>query len=150
MQKNLVPGPGIDETESLDQPSPDKTEQDVWTIISQMPGAPSKETIDNWKSQYGDVYASILPVSEELLIFRAINRRDWRNLVASTMEGTENKTDWVNEQLCQRCSLHPKLTPETIRGDKCKGGTIDTLADQIMRASNFYPADFSMTLIRKI
>lgn len=97
------------------------------------PGGPSKEQIENWKKQYGDIYMT--EFDSETFVWRTLTRYEFKKVV--NVEGSEN--DWFREeQVSETCVLYPEdYTHDDM--SQGKAGIPAMLADQIMNKSGFMP-----------
>jgi len=96
-------------------------------------GGPTRDMIENWKRQYGDIYMT--KFDSETFIWRTLTRLEFKNLLNT--EG--DQTEWYREErLAELCVLWPlDYNHEKIIDGKA--GTPAILADQIMNKSGFMP-----------
>lgn len=93
---------------------------------------PTQIQIDEWKVKFGEAYvASFSP--EDKYIYRPLRRFEYKQIV-SLGQAAENKT-FAEEKIIQMCVVWPTIDPTKIA--TLKAGTISTLVDLIMAASNF-------------
>lgn len=95
-------------------------------------GGPSPEVIAQWKAQFEDVYCS--SINNQIYIYRSLSRQEYREVMG--IPGADPM--YQEERIVEKCLLFPKFDVFQMRK---KAGTISSLADQIMRASDFV-ADF--------
>ena len=125
-------------------PAEDPT-MDIYGLLSTIPDAPSKEKIDSWKRST-DVEASVFSETE-VYIWRPITWHEYKTLQQSAADNAQNP-NFFDEQILYKCVLWPKILPETL--PVLKGGTVPTLAQQIMEGSNFIPPQMAMNLVVKL
>ena len=95
----------------------------------------SAEQIAEWKIKFGEVYVAKFS-EEEKYIYRPLRRLEYKQLL--TLGQSENKS-FAEEKVVQTCVVHPVVDPTKIGA--LKAGTISTLVDLIMAASNFGVAE---------
>jgi hypothetical protein len=104
------------------------------------PGGPTKAVIDQWKTQFGDVYVTEV-ADEKYVIWRTLKRAEYRKLVndmelqiangASNAEATMNN----EEAMTKMCTLWPATGAMSIAADLA--GMPSIISQQIMEASGF-------------
>ena len=96
-------------------------------------GGPTRDMIENWKRQYGDIYMT--KFDNETFIWRTLTRLEFKNLLNT--EG--DQTEWYREErLAELCVLWPlDYNHEEIMDGKA--GIPAILADHIMNKSGFMP-----------
>ena len=88
------------------------------------------EQIAKWKEQYGDVYSAKL--SDDIqYIYRPMKRIEYKTIIAEP----QPPRAYMEEQIVTKCLISPKMNAADLGGEKA--GTISTLTDLIMAASNF-------------
>lgn len=135
----------VNETEEVvEQKKPD-----IFDLLAEKPGAPSKETVDRWKAQTGgDVYATVLGRGD-VFIFRSIKRLEWKNLEAQIKQAKQPDENALAEAVVKTCVLYPDLrSPEGFA--MVKAGTVPTLFDQICFYSNFMDPAISITMVYEL
>jgi hypothetical protein len=107
-------------------------------------GSPEQEVIEQWKSEYGEVYSTGFD-KDELYIWRPLSRSEYIQLqLQMQQQDPENPVDYelVAVEMCllwpQGCDLGKKA------------GTVSTLHEHIMQNSNFIPVQVSGYLIAKL
>jgi len=95
-------------------------------------GAPTQEQIDAWKIKHGDIFVAPFSPTEKF-IYRSIKRVEYKQLVDLNIS-TDNRA-FAEERVAQQCILWPEITAASL--PTMKAGTISTLVDLIMAASNF-------------
>lgn len=108
-------------------------------------GGPTAGDIVEWKKQYGRVYITEISF-DEYIIWRTINRREYKELVRSINHLMENsqvsevELNMYNEEaICQMCILFPALTDEEF--DNQLAGMPAIISQQILEQSGFRPID---------
>lgn len=140
---------------------PEKT---LLEVIQDLPNAPDQVTIDNWKAKYRDIFFSGFS-EEECFIFRALNRKEFRDLqIISQLTAAkedpktpaelelrikESVTSTFNQEdeVVVKCVLWPQLTIDELGS---KAGTVTTLFEQIMANSHFLSPQQAQALVVKL
>jgi len=89
------------------------------------------EQINEWKVKFGEVYVAKFS-EEEKYVYRPLRRLEYKQLL--TLGQGENKS-FAEEKVVQMCIVHPIVDPSKI--SLMKAGTVSTLVELIMTASNF-------------
>lgn len=113
----------------------------TWASLEQKP---SEEEIQQYRNLYGEIYLASFGEKENFL-FRPLKRQEWRNLMSQTQKLDEFKK---SEAIVMRGTVFPKLNNINIGG--LTAGTIDSLRDLILEASNFMTPDRAIQLVRKL
>jgi len=93
---------------------------------------PTQEEIDGWKERYGDIYvASFGP--EDKYIYRPMNRLEYKQIM-TVSQNNDNKM-FMEEKVVSSCVVWPKI--DVTKLPTSKAGTVSTLVELIMAASNF-------------
>lgn len=93
-------------------------------------GGPTKNEVDQWKSQHGDVYIS--EVGSDTFIWRPCSRKEWKDILK-----IQNADPlYREERLMERCLLWPKGYDFTAMA-RGKAGVPSQVSDQIMEKSGF-------------
>lgn len=96
-----------------------------------MVGGPTQELIDEWKKIHGDVFVATFS-PEDKYIYRPLKRFEYKQIIGVSQ--ADNKA-FAEEKVVQMCVVWPAIDPTKIA--MFKAGTISTLVDLIMAASNF-------------
>ena len=94
-------------------------------------GGPTQAEIDGWKEKFGDVYVASFS-DDEKFIYRPMKRFEYKQVVQ--LNSGDNRT-FAEEKVAQMCIVWPAIDPTTV--STLKAGTISTIVDLIMSASNF-------------
>ena len=94
-------------------------------------GGPTQVQIDEWKAKFGDVFVAKFS-SEEKFIYRPLRRFEYKQILSVSQQ--DNKA-FAEEKVVQTCVLWPVIDPTKI--STLKAGTVSTLVELIMSASNF-------------
>ena len=94
-------------------------------------GGPSQEQIGEWKVKHGELFVAKFSETEKY-VYRPIKRFEYKQIM--TLGQTENKS-FAEEKVVGMCVVWPQLEPSKM--SMFKAGTISTLVDLIMSASNF-------------
>ena len=89
----------------------------------------TSEQIAEWKSKFGDIY--LITLGEEKYIYRSIKRFEYKTLMANA----DSTRAFNEEKIVQMCVIYPAIDATKI--PTLKAGTITTLVELIMAASNF-------------
>jgi hypothetical protein len=89
----------------------------------------SQEQINEWKTKYGDIY--LINLGEEKYIYRPLKRFEYKTI----MGNTEATRAFNEEKIVQMCVIYPVI--EVAKMPTLKAGTVSTLVELIMAASNF-------------
>lgn len=118
------------------------------SFLSQIPGAPSKDQIDAWKKEFGEVFVSGFSETE-LFVWKPLFRKDFIQIqiaISQLPEDTKQFAQFKQEELiCSTCVLWPKTDWST-----SKAGTPQSLAEQITQNSNFLAPVAALTLVAKL
>lgn len=133
-----------DQTDDKKEPVKEPTMGDkLRELLAGYEGAPSAATIDGFKASHGDIFLSALN-DDELFIFRALNRKEHRELNARVAEGKVPQEDLENE-VVKACLLW-----KSIKDLDSKAGTIPSLFEQVMQNSNFLAPQLLSNLVTKL
>lgn len=128
--------------EQVTETEPDPQGQ-IRSFLDQIPGGPSKETVEAWKAAHGDVYVSAFS-DTEVFIFRSLNRAEFRSLQeVAAQEG-------FTEMEYQDKTVHTCVLWTSVANVNAKAGTIPTLTEQIMQNSNFVTPNIAATMVAKL
>jgi hypothetical protein len=89
----------------------------------------TQEMIAEWKSKYGEIYQ--VNLGGQMFVYRPLKRLEYKQIIGSA----ESNRSYSEEQIVQKCLIHPAMDPTTLAAEKA--GTISTLTDLVMVASNF-------------
>jgi len=89
----------------------------------------TQEMIAEWKKKYGEIYQ--VNLGGQAFVYRPIKRIEYKQIIGTP----EVNRALSEEQIVQKCLIHPAVDPATLAAEKA--GTISTLTDLIMVASNF-------------
>lgn len=154
---------GIDEDELADEVDPvyesltleekrllEKIEQKrmnqdhILQTFKELETRPSDEEIEILKSQCGDIYLVSLSEKENFL-FRPLRRLEWRTLM-NKIAALDNFKQ--SEAVVMKGVVFPQLNQSNI--NILSAGTIDTLKELILQASNFMQPEHALQLVRKL
>lgn len=117
-------------------------------LLKQFEGAPSKEQIDAWKAQYGDVYCSAFS-EVELFIWRPVTRKEWREHQIGLSQSQTGVDPFQSEETLVAQSMLWASEP----GKKAlvtKAGSLATLHEQLLQNSNFVEPRLASNLVVKL
>ena len=120
----------------------------VADALKDFTGAPTKEQIDSWKSQHGEVFCSGFSETE-LFIWRPIKRAEFVNLQAQITSAEKPVSALSAEELVvQMCLLWSSTLGE--KALTIKAGSLSSLHEQIMSNSNFMDPRIAAAMIIKL
>ena len=116
--------------------------------LSVFPGAPDSDQLESWKQQYGEVNVSAFSATE-LFVFRPLGRAEFVNLQAHIAQSGQQVTQLeVEEKICDVCVLW--ASPPALTSLQVKAGTLSTLHEQVMQASNFIDARYAGSFVVRL
>lgn len=125
-----------------------KDQPDAGKALFVFPGSPDKLKIEQWKQQYGEVLVSGFSETE-LFVFRPINRAEFVNLQAAISQAQDPISSLdVEGKICDTCVLW--ASPPAVEALERKAGSMTTLHEQIMQASNFVDPRFAASFVVKL
>ncbi len=95
-------------------------------------GGPTQQEIDEWKTKFGDIFVATF--GEEKFVYRSIRRFEYKNIMQLGTQDVDNRT-FLEEKVAKMCIVWPEIDASKL--PTLKAGTISTLVDLIMTASNF-------------
>ena len=149
---NSIPEP-TDESEKEEEQvqgaiKDDEEPKDAGQALFALAGAPSAVQIEEWKTQFGEVL--VAGNSEvELFVFRPLSRIEFINLQTYLSQAKEPVTPLeVEEKICNTCVLW--ASELALRSLESKAGTLTTLHEQIMQASNFVDPRYAGSFVVRL
>lgn len=130
--------------EELTKEKTQLAEVDPLVLVAKETGIDLK-ILNKWKEEFVDIYATKFPISGKVFIYRGVSREEWRT-IREGLQGGAN----LDEKLVSVCTLFPKITPDLLRTSDIKAWTLETLANQIRMASDFYPDQVAFELVTKL
>ena len=122
-----------------------RAETELPNLLSSLDNAPTKDQIDKWKAEYGEVFVSGFS-EQEIYVWRPMTRAEYVALQTKLQNPDNQITQFKMEELvCETCVLFPA----NIDLNK-KAGTAGTLSEQIMQNSNFMSAAAASMLVAKL
>lgn len=122
---------------------------DLVSYLSKLPGAPSKEKIEAWKLEHGEVMVSGFD-EDELFVFRPLSRREHTTLQKKLRTKTEAGEPIMDEFQYEEEVVSTCILWSSVADITSKGGTISTLSEQIMQNSNFTSPQLASMLVMKL
>ncbi len=117
----------------------------IYEALAKIPGAPTKEVIDEWKKAYGNVYVMPLDVNE-IYVWKTLRRKEHIEIeTAAAQAQAEGKQFDRDAEVVKKCVIWPKFTDESIL--EGKAGTIPTLLESIYAASHFIPTQLALRMV---
>lgn len=116
----------------------------IMQAYREMENGPTEEQVEEFKQKAGDVYFINLSEKENF-IFRPVRRQEWRTLLKQIEKLDEEKKA---EAIVAKCVLFPQLS--SVKINVLSAGTVETLRDMILKASNFMSPEYAVQLVRKL
>jgi L-rhamnose mutarotase len=117
----------------------------VLQALAEMENAPTDEMIESFKAATGDEVYFISLSDKENFVFRPIRRQEWRALMQQIAKLDEYKKA---EAIVAKGILHPQISSVNIGA--LSAGSVETLREVILRASNFMDPMHAVSLVRKL
>jgi len=92
---------------------------------------PSQKEVDEWKSKFVEVYVATF--GTEKYLYRPLRRFEYKQIL-QVAQTPDNRT-YTEEKVAEKCIVWPTI--DATKLSTLKAGTISTLVDLIMAASNF-------------
>ena len=89
----------------------------------------TQEQINDWKSKFGEVWSQKL--GDDQYVYRPIRRFEYKQV----MNTPDSNRAFNEEKIVQMCVVYPSM--DATKMPSMKAGTISTLVELIMAASNF-------------
>lgn len=139
----------------------DEGEDPLEYLQANFEGAPSEDDIKRWRRTHGDVFITGL-TDDEVFVWRTVKRLEYKNILtrvasaaqamARTQSAMTNAEEGRNslfmEEVCKTCVLWPEINVDQLTFSKA--GTMDTLCNLILEASNFVSHGLAVRLTRKL
>ena len=122
--------------------------KDISDALSQHAGAPSKEQIENWKMQYGEVLCSGFSETE-LYIWRPIGRAEFVKLQTQLVQLKEPISLLETESMIVDGCI-PWASEIGKKSLLLKAGSLSSLHEQIMANSNFMDPRVAQAMVIKL
>jgi hypothetical protein len=132
-------------TEEVKAPE-ESVEEETPTLadhLKNFSGAPDSLKLEEWKGQYGEVFASGFS-PEEIFVWRPLSRAEFADMQTRAQEEMFDSEALTVEQCVLWASEPAKKSLST------KAGTLTTLHEQIMQNSNFMPPAMAAQLVMKL
>jgi len=89
----------------------------------------TQELIEEWRAKYGEIY--LITLGDEQFVYRPLKRFEYKTIMANA----ESTRAFNEEKIVQMCVVNPAI--DVTKLPTLKAGTISTLVELIMAASNF-------------
>jgi hypothetical protein len=147
--------PVVEETAQTTQPEVDEKKevekdpsQVVADALSAFPGSPSRDQIEAWKQQFGEVFCSGF-AETELYMWRPVGRAEFVNLQAQLSQAEKPMTNLdAEEMVVEMCMLW--CSEPGKKALTQKAGSLTALHEQIMSNSNFMDPRLATALVIKL
>lgn len=117
-------------------------------VLAQFPGSPTKEQLDSWKGEHGEIFCSGMSATE-LFIFRPVKRQEFVEMQLALAQAQAPVTQYqVEEDTVQKCVLW--ASDPGLQALRLKAGTLSTLNEQILQNSNFVTPAMASALVIKL
>jgi hypothetical protein len=93
---------------------------------------PSQDQINEWKAKFGEAYLASFS-KDEKYIYRPLRRLEYKQMMSLAQQ--QDSKAFIEEKVAQSCILWPTMDPTKLAA--LKAGTISTIVELIMTASNF-------------
>lgn len=123
-------------------------EKTLGDVLAAFAGAPDEATIETWKTTHGEVLCSGFSETE-LFVFRPITRDEFVNLQMHIANAQEQISNFAVEQkIVETCLLW--ASPPGVNSLEKKAGSLSTLHEQILQASNFINPAYASQFVMKL
>ena len=122
-----------------------QVEPTVDKYLEGIPGSPSKEQVELWKQQHGEVFCSGFSETE-VFIWRPVSRVEFITL-QTKMDQEATQYDF-EDKVVETCVLWTSTSGESSL--TIKAGSLSTLYEQVMQKSNFMNPAMASTLVVKL
>lgn len=95
-------------------------------------GGPTQDQINEWKAKFGDVYVATFS-PEEKYVYRPLRRFEYKQILSVGQQ--QDSKAFMEEKVAQMCVVWPAIDVNKLT--TFKAGTISTIVDLVMTASNF-------------
>ena len=112
--------------------------------LQELPGAPSNEEIEVWKTQFGGVFMAGFSETE-IFVFRSLRRSEHRSLQLKLSEVDPIDELTYQEMVCDTCKLWPAKVDW-----EAAGGLATSLSEQIYQNSHFLSPQAASLLVVKL
>lgn len=120
---------------------------DLAKLLSVFPGSPSKDKLEGWKQEHGEIFCSGFSETE-LFIWRPLSRREYVGLQKELRApGAQQMTELEYEEAVVAKCVMWSSAPNALER---KGGSVSTLSEQIMLNSNFVPPAVASAYVIKL
>ena len=127
------PEPQNQEEDTQEEKQPQEEVKTVDQALRAYAGAPSNNQLEQWKQQFGEVLCSGFSETE-LFVFRPLRRDEFVNLQAYVAQQGASQYE-VEEKTVRECVLW--ASESGVTSMEAKAGTLNTLYEQVLQASNF-------------
>ena len=130
------------------QPSEENDGEQIKGALDAFAESPSKEQIEGWKQQYGEVFCSGFSESE-LLIWRPISRGEFVQMQTQLAQAEQPVSQFdLEAQIVQMCTLWASEPAKLSLNQKA--GSLSTVHEQIMMNSNFMDPRVAAALVVRL
>jgi hypothetical protein len=141
--------------EVFEETSPPQMKDQILELLELDPEAPSQETINAWKSKYGNNGIHVMAFGEgDVYIYHHLTRGEWKKIkdIMGRLKSSGSESDEVEEKLKEKvvlyCTLYPKVDDQWL--EYCKAGVIDSLYQMILLNSGFLTPQQAMLLTTQL
>lgn len=146
---DLATPPTTEEVEQKEETQPEEEkEQTLGDVLAAFPGAPDDAQIEKWKQVHGEILCSGFSEAE-LFVFRPITREEFVNLQLYISQSQEQVSNFAVEQkIVENCLLW--ASPPGVESLEKKAGSMSTLHEQVLQASNFINPAYASQFVIKL
>lgn len=146
-----VKEPEQKEDEKAEKPKEEEKEKSLGEVLKAFPDAPDDGQIEKWKQEYGEVICSMFS-EVEIFIFRPIKRAEFVNLqmhiAQAQQEGNAINNYDVEQKIVESCVIW--MSPLGLNSLENKAGSMSTLHEQVLQASNFVNPAYASQFVIKL
>lgn len=135
--EEVVDGPALEESGDVGYDDSLVDEQGRELLFA---GGPTLDTVEEWKSLYGEIYLTEFE-GDELIIWRGLKRAEYKQIMK-----TPNADQYYKEErICEKCVLWPEKYGFQAMSSG-KAGVPTLIAELVMEKSGFQPKTGAMRL----
>lgn len=133
------------EEEQVQETVEEKNEEEQDLMVNESgeellyPGGPTLAQVEEWKSQYGEVFLS--EFDEDIFIWRILTRKEYKDI----MKIPNSDSYYKEERFCEKAVIHP-ADYSFIKMSNGKAGIPTLLSEYIMQKSGFEANTAAMRL----
>lgn len=142
-----LPEPEL-EVKKETKPEEEEKEKTLKDYLGTAENSPSESQLEEWKQQHGEVLCSGFSQTE-LLVFRPITRMEFTTLQTIISQSKEPVSNFeVEQKIVDTCVLW--ASKDGASSLTQKAGSLSTLHEQILQASNFVDPAYASRFVQKL